>query len=219
MLKDLTRGVFRENPVFVTLLGLCPSLAITTHVVNALGLGTAVILVMIASSLSAVLLGDLVPANYRAPLFLAIIAVFVTVVDLVMRAYLPGLSERLGVFVPLIAVNCLILARADAFSRSAAPGRAVLDALGMGVGFTLALSLVALVREVFGAGTITLFPLGSFSGVATIPGLSERPVGVIGLSAGALLVMGYLKAFLNWMGTRRGGGPDRPAHGIAEEDL
>lgn len=218
-MKDLTRGILRENPIFVTLIGLCPSLAITTHVVNAVGLGSAVIVVTVLSSVTAALLGDSVPTKLRVPIFIAVIAVFVTVVDLVMRSYLPGLSERLGIFVPLIVVNCLILARADAFARKTTAGRAALDALGMGVGFTLALVLIALIREVLGAGTITLFPVGSFAGVVRIGGFADEPIRVVGLSAGALFVVGYLKALVNWLGLRSRGEDPGANRGIREEDL
>jgi len=219
VIKDLTRGIVRENPIFVTLIGLCPSLAITTHVVNALGLGFAVIVVMVLSSVTAALLGESVPTRLRTPVSIAMIAVFVTVVDLIMRSYLSELSERLGMFVPLIVVNCLILARAESFARRTTPGRAALDALGMGVGFTLALVLIALIREVLGAGTITLFPIGSFSGVLRAGGLADEPVRVIGLSAGALFVVGYLKAFANWIGSRGRGVNPRAYRGVREEDV
>jgi electron transport complex protein RnfE len=218
-MKDLTRGILRENPIFVTLIGLCPSLAITTHVVNAVGLGAAVIVVMVLSSLTAALIGDSIPPKFRGPIFIAVIAVFVTLVDLIMRSYLPVLSDRLGIFVPLIVVNCLILARADAFARKTSAGRATLDALGMGVGFTLALVLIALIREILGAGTITLFPVGSFSGVVRAGRLADEPIRVIGLSAGALFVVGYLKALVNWVGIRRRGEDSRAHRGVREEDL
>jgi len=218
VLRDLTRGIVRENPVFVMLLGLCPSLAITTHVVNAIGLSVAVIVVMVLTNLTVSLVGGRVPVAARTPVYLAVVAAFVTVVDLTMSAYLGELSARLGIYVPLIVVNCLVLARAEAFARSVSPGRAVLDALGTGVGFGLALTLIALIREVLGAGTITVFPIGAFDGIVVVPGLADEPVAVIGLSAGALLVVGYLKAFGNWVATRRRGG-DVAVRGVREEDL
>ena len=219
MLRDLTRGIVRENPVFVMLLGLCPSLAITTHVVNALGLSAGVIVVMVLTNLTVALAGGRVPTAARAPVYLAVVAVFVTVVDLIMRAYLTELSTRLGIYVPLIVVNCLVLGRAEAFARTASPGRAALDALGMGVGFGLALTLIALVREVLGAGTITVFPVGAFDGVVVVPGLVDQPVAVIGLSSGALLVVGYLKAFGSWLAIRKRGGDEGTVRGVREEDL
>lgn len=203
MIRDVTRGIVRENPIFVALLGLCPSLAITTHLVNAIGLGVAVALVLIASGLTVSLIRTLVPRRGRIPIFVAVIAVYVTVVDVLMGHYLPGLSDRLGIFVPLIVVNCLILGRVDTFASRTTPGRAVLDALGSGIGFLLSLSLIAALREILGAGTLTLFPVGAFDGVLRVPGLAEQPVSVVGMSAGALLVVGYLLALLAWAGQRR----------------
>ena len=195
------RGVIRENPVFVTLLGLCPALAITTHVVNAVGLGTAVLVVLVASNLTVSLIRAVIPSRIQYPVFLAVIAVHVTVVDLSMQAYLPALSARLGIFVPLIVVNCAVLARADVFARHAPPARAILDGLGVGIGFILALALIAVVREVLGTGTITLFPMGAFDGVVRISGLADSPAGVLALAPGALLVMGYLYALFGRVAT------------------
>lgn len=219
MVRDFTRGIVRENPIFVMLLGLCPSLAITTHLVNAIGLGVAVIIVLIATNLAVSLAREIVPRNVRIPIYLAAIAVFVTVVDVVMGAYLPHLSERLGVFVPLIVVNCVILGRAEAFAERHNPGRAVLDALGMGIGFTLGLMLIALIREVLGAGTITLFPIGTFGGVIRVPGLAESPARVMASAAGALFVVGYGKALFVWIRNARRGGDPGPVRGVREEEL
>jgi electron transport complex protein RnfE len=120
-----------------------------------------------------------------------------------MQAYAPSLSKSLGVFVQLIVVNCIILGRAEAFASKNKLGRSVLDALGMGVGFTLALTLIALIREVLGAGTITLFPMGGFDGVIRLPAISTSPARVLTLPAGALLVIGYLKALADWFDKRR----------------
>jgi electron transport complex protein RnfE len=139
----------------------------------------------------------------RIPAYIVVIASFVTVVDLVMQAYAPALSKALGVYVQLIVVNCIILGRAEAFANKNSVGASLLDALGMGIGFTLGLLLISLIREVLGAGTITLFPVGGFDGVIEIPGLSKSPVRIIGLASGALLVMGYLKAFFTWFTERR----------------
>lgn len=203
MIRDVTRGIVRENPVFVALLGLCPSLAITTHLVNAIGLGVAVIFVLVASGLSVSLMRTVVPRRGRIPIFVGVIAVYVTVVDVLMGYYLPGLSERLGIFVPLIVVNCLILGRADAFASRVTPARAVLDALGSGMGFLLSLSLIAAIREALGAGTLTLLPVGAFGGVIEVPGLAEQPAAVVGTAAGALFIVGYLLALFTWAGGRR----------------
>ncbi|WP_455382976.1 electron transport complex subunit RsxE [Salinispira pacifica] len=201
-IEDFSKGIIRQNPVFVLLLGLCPSLAVTNLVVNALVMGAAVLIVMTATNLTVSILREFVPDKIRVPSYTVIIAVFVTVIDLVMQAYMPGVSDNLGIYVPLIVVNCVILSRADTFARENTAGRSILDALGMGVGFTLALTLVAVFRETLGSGTITLFPVGSFSGVITVPVLSESPVRILGLGTGAFLITGYLKALFNWHSAR-----------------
>jgi Na+-translocating ferredoxin:NAD+ oxidoreductase subunit E len=204
-LKEFSKGLFKENPIFIIVLGLCPALAVSTQVVNALGMGAGVIFVLLGSNILVSLLKNFIPQKVRIPSYIVIIASFVTIVDLVMQAYAPSLSANLGVFVQLIVVNCVILGRAEAFASKNTVGKSILDALGMGVGFTLGLLLISFIREVFGAGTITLFAVGSFDGVIRVPGLSESPARVIGLAAGALLVMGYLKALFNWMEARRAG--------------
>ena len=205
MTRDFTRGVLRENPIFVSLLGLCPSLAITTHLVNAIGLGLAVIFVLVASGLTVSIARTLVPRRGRIPAFIAVIAVYVTVVELLMGHYAPWLSDRLGIFVPLIVVNCLIMGRVDAWASRTTPGRAVLDALGAGIGFLLSLSLIAAIRELLGAGTLTLVPVGGFGGVIRVPGLADQPVSVVGTATGALLVAGYLLALFTWPARRQEG--------------
>jgi electron transport complex protein RnfE len=204
MLREFTKGLIRENPVFIIVLGLCPALAVSTQVVNALGMGAGVIFVLLGSNIFVSLLKDFIPERVRIPSYIVIIASFVTIVDLVMQAYAPALSKSLGVFVQLIVVNCIILGRAEAFANKNTLSRSVLDALGMGIGFTFGLTLIALIREVLGAGTITLFALPGvgFDGVITIPGLSQSPARVMTLAAGALLVMGYLKALFDWLGSR-----------------
>lgn len=202
MLKEFTKGIFKENPIFVIVLGLCPTLGVSTLVVNALGMGAGVIFVLVCSNIFVALLKDFIPSKVRIPAYIVIIASFVTIVEMVMQAYMPSLFEALGVFVPLIVVNCLILGRAEAFANKNTVGASILDALGMGIGFTLGLILISLIREVLGSGTITLFAMGSFDGVIRIPVLYSSPMRIISLSAGALLVMGYLKAFFNWYSSR-----------------
>jgi Na+-translocating ferredoxin:NAD+ oxidoreductase subunit E len=206
MIREFTKGIFRENPIFVIVLGLCPALAVSTQVVNALGMGAGVIFVMLGSNIFVSLLKDFIPEKVRIPSYIVIIASFVTIVDLSMKAYVPSLSKSLGVFVQLIVVNCIILGRAEAFASKNTLKASVLDALGMGLGFTFGLTLIALVREVFGAGTITLFALGGFDGTIEIPGLVDSPARVVGLSAGALLVVGYLKAVFDSALERSRGG-------------
>ena len=212
LLKEFSKGIFKENPIFIIVLGLCPTLAVSTQVINALGMGAGVIFVLLGSNIFVSLLKDFIPEKVRIPAYVVIIASFVTVVDLVMQAFAPSLSKSLGVFVQLIVVNCIILGRAEAYANKNTLGRSVLDALGMGIGFTLSLILISLIREVLGAGTITVFPIDflGFSGQIRIPWLSSFPVRVLGLASGALLVMGFFKAFFNWRqmssaGDRRGG--------------
>ena len=201
--KEFTKGIFKENPIFIILLGLCPTLAVSTQVVNAMGMGAGVIFVLLGSEIFISLLKDFIPERIRIPSFIVIIASFVTIVDLVMQAYAPSLSRSLGVFVQLIVVNCIILGRAEAFASKRKLGESLLDALGMGLGFTLGLLLISAIREILGAGTITLFPVGSFDGVVSIPGLSSQPARVLALAPGALLVIGFLKALFNWLEMRK----------------
>ncbi len=220
MIKELTKGIFRENPLFIIVLGLCPALAISTEVSNAIGMGLSVIFVLVASNMFVSLLRKIIPDAVRIPSYIVIIATFVTVVELVMSAFLPRLYENLGIFVSLIVVNCIILGRADAFTNKNTVAASVLDGLGMGTGFTLSLVLIALVREIAGAGTITLFPIQSigFSGKISIPWLSEYPARVMIYASGALLLMGYLKAFFTWIAGRGRAAKPEPVGTELKED-
>jgi len=202
VIKELTKGIFRENPIFIIVLGLCPALGVSSKVINALGMGAGVIFVLLSSNILVSLLKNFIPDKVRIPSYIVIIASFVTIVEMVMQAYSPVLYKNLGVFVPLIVVNCVILGRAEAFANKNSLLPSILDAIGMGTGFTLGLLLIALIRETLASGTITLFRIGSFNGIITIPGLVDSPVRIFGMAAGALLVMGYLKAFFNWYTTR-----------------
>ena len=202
--KEFTKGIIKENPIFIIMLGLCPTLAVSTQVINAIGMGAGVIFVLLGSNIFVSLLKDFIPEKVRIPCYIVIIATFVTIVDLVMQAWFPPLSKSLGVFVQLIVVNCVILGRAEAFANKNNISKSVFDALGMGIGFTIGLLLISIIREVFGAGTITLFAINSigFDGVIKLPGLSSLPARVVGLSSGALLVMGLLLGFFNWLGVK-----------------
>lgn len=204
-MQVLTRGIFKENPVFIILLGLCPTLGVTTQVINGIGMGLSVIFVLVFSNIFISMLKHIIPNSVRIPSYIVIIAAFVTIVEMVMHAFAPSIYQALGIFLPLIVVNCIILGRAEAFANKNTVLDSFLDGIGMGVGFTLALTLIAFIREVFGAGTITLVPIGSFSGVIEIPLLNTYPVRILTLAAGALLLMGYLKAFFEWNSTRKRG--------------
>ncbi|MDR1894023.1 MAG: electron transport complex subunit E [Spirochaetales bacterium] len=197
MIKEFTKGIIKENPIFVIMLGLCPTLGVSTQVINSLGMGAGVIFVLTGSNIFISLLKNFIPENVRIPAYVVVIASFVTIVQMVMQAAAPSLYDSLGVYVPLIVVNCIILGRAEAFANKNTVLASILDALGMGLGFTLSLLLVSLIREVLAAGTITLFPMGGFDGVIEVPGLVNAPVRIIGLASGALLVVGYLKALID----------------------
>jgi Na+-translocating ferredoxin:NAD+ oxidoreductase subunit E len=205
MIKEFTKGIIRENPLFVIVLGLCPTLAISTEVINAVGMGAGVIFVLVGSNCFISMLRKVIPDSIRIPAYIVIIATFVTIVEMFMEAFTPGLYKNLGIFVSLIVVNCIILGRAEAFASKNTVGKSVLDGLGMGIGFTMSLLLIATIREVTGAGSITLFPMPSigFSGKIIVPGLSIYPARVMVYAAGALLLMGYLKGFFAWMEYRQ----------------
>ncbi len=203
-MKELTKGIFKENPVFIIMLGMCPTLGVSTQVFNALGMGAGVIFVLLGSNIFISLLRKYIPDSIRIPAYIVIIASFVTIVEMVMHAFVPAVYSALGVYLPLIVVNCIILGRAEAFANKNTVLDSILDAIGMGVGFTLSLTLIALIREVLGSGTITLLNLGEANRVVlTLPVLSESPIRVMTLAAGALLVMGYLKAFFIWNTERK----------------
>jgi electron transport complex protein RnfE len=153
-IKYFTNGLLKENPTFVIVLGTCPTLAITTAAVNGIGMGAATTFVLVFSNLFISLLKNVIPDKVRIAAFIVVIATFVTIVDLVMKAYTPDLYKALGIFIPLIVVNCIILGRAEAFAQKNSIWPSVLDGLGMGLGFTLAITLIGSIREILGNGSI-----------------------------------------------------------------
>jgi len=153
-IKYLTNGLLKENPSFVLVLGTCPTLAVTTAAINGIGMGAATTFVLVCSNLIISMLKNLIPNKVRIAAFIVIIATFVTIVDLVMKAYTPDLYKALGIFIPLIVVNCIILGRAEAFAQKQSIWPSVLDGIGMGLGFTLAITLIGSIREIFGNGSI-----------------------------------------------------------------
>jgi electron transport complex protein RnfE len=194
MMHTFSKGLVDENPLCVRLLGLCPVLAVSARVIDAFAMGLTLLVILVITTTAMAALTDHIPQRFRVFVCTAIAGSFASAADLLMRAYMPGLSGRLGIFVPLITVNSLILDRALGFARHSAPGESFWDALGMGTGFLLALLGIALIREVLGAGTITLVAVGDFSGVIRLPGISQSPMRAISLSAGGFLALGYLKA-------------------------
>lgn len=185
-LKNFTKGFIVENPVFVLLLGLCPTLGVTTSAINGLGMGLATTFVLVMSNLVVSIVRDLIPDKVRIPSFIIIIASFVTIVELVMQAYLPGLFDALGLFIPLIVVNCIVLGRAEAFASKNNIGSSIIDGLGMGLGFSFALTLLGGVRELLGAGAIFGFDM-----------LEGDLMLVFILAPGAFIALGYLVAIIN----------------------
>ena len=194
MTKEFIKGIYKENPVFRLMLGLCPVLAVSSTVQNAVGMGGAVIFVLLCSNLIISLIRSWVPIKIRIPIFIMVIATFVTIVDLVMHGFFPALHKSLGLFIPLIVVNCIILGRAEAFASKNAVLLSVIDGIGMGLGFTLALMLIATFREVLGNGT--WFGLPVF-------GSGFEPVLLMILSPGAFLTIGLIIGFLNWIDHRQ----------------
>ncbi len=186
-LSVLLRGILKENPVLVLILGTCPTLATTTNVVGAFGMGIAAMAVLICSNVLISLLRRVIPDGIRIPAYIVIIACFVTMVQMVVHAFLPELYEMLGVYLALITVNCIILGRAEMFAGKNPVGRSALDGLGMGIGFTLALTAMATVREVFGNG--------SFAGM-TIPFLAPYKIAFLVKAPGGMLVYGLLIALV-----------------------
>lgn len=187
-LKHLVNGIFKENPSFVLVLGTCPALAVTTSAFNGIGMGAATTFVLVFSNLFISLLKNLIPNKVRIAAFIIVIASFVTIVDLVMKAFTPDLYKALGVFIPLIVVNCIILGRAEAFAQKNTPFASILDGIGMGLGFTLALTLMASFRELLGNGSILDIKLVSEN---------AKTILIFVLPPGAFLTYGYLIAIMN----------------------
>ncbi len=193
IVSDFTRGIFRENPIFRLLLGMCPTLAVTTSVENALGMGAAAMFVLVCSNVVISLLRKVIPAAVRIPCFIVVIATFVTIVDLLMQAYTPALNAKLGIFIPLIVVNCIILGRAEAFASRNAVLYSIADGLGMGIGFTIALAVIAAFREALGSGSITVW--GDFAWVFN----EKNAVMLFVLPAGGFISLGLIIGFINYV--------------------
>ena len=183
----LLNGLIWENPTFVLMLGMCPTLAITTSGMNGIGMGLAATFVLLCSNVVISALRKVIPDSIRIACFIVVIAGFVTCVDLLIQAFVPALSESLGVFIPLIVVNCIILGRAEAFASKNSPLDSILDGVGIGLGFTLALTVIGAVREILGSGAIFGVNLG-FADVAPL---------IFVLAPGAFLVLGYLMVLFN----------------------
>ncbi len=186
--KDFSNGLIKENPTFRLVLGTCPTMAVTTAVFNGLGMGIAVIAVLICSNLIISLINKIVPNEVRIPIYIVVIATFVSAVEMLIKAFSPALDSALGIFIPLIVVNCIILARAESFASKNPPLNSIMDGLGMGIGFTLALIFMSGVRELLGAGTFLNMP---------IFGAGFEPALILILPPGGFLVYGLAIALFN----------------------
>lgn len=189
-MQQILKGFWKENPIFVIALGLCPALAVSSSLVNAVGMGVASTFVLIGSNFFVSLLRKVVPRKIRIPIFIVIIATFVTIVDKLIAAFSPSLSASLGIFIPLIVVNCVILGRAESFASKNGPVDSILDAIGMGVGFTIALVLIAFFRELLGEGKLFGY---------AVPFFSNDPALIMIMAPGGFIVFGLLIALKRHM--------------------
>lgn len=194
-INHLTKGFWRENPIFVIALGLCPTLAVSSSIQNAIGMGIAATFVLIGSNIMISLMRSIVPGKIRIPVYIVIIATFVTMIDKSIAAFFPALSESLGIFIPLIVVNCIILGRAEAFASKQPLIPSIQDAIGMGVGFTLALVMIAFFRELLGDGKLLGYP---------IPGFHADPCLIMIMPPGGFIIFGLLMAWKKQQGLKGG---------------
>lgn len=190
-LNLISKGIIRENPVFVLFLGMCPTLGTTTSAINGLGMGMATMFVLILSNMAIASISSLIPGKVRIPAYIVVIAAFVTVLQFLMQAYTPGLYETLGIFIPLIVVNCIVLGRAEAFASKNSIGDSALDGIGIGLGFTLSLTVLGAVREVLGSASLFGFKFMDGDGML-----------VFVLAPGAFIALGYLLVMFNKLKTR-----------------
>lgn len=186
-MERIYNGIVKENPTIVLMLGMCPTLAVTTSAINGLGMGVSTLAVLIFSNLIISAMRNIIPDQVRLPAYIVIVATLVTIVDLIMQAYVPGLYGALGIYIPLIVVNCIILGRAEAYANKVTPDLAIMDGVGMGLGFTISLTVIGLVREFLGAGTFFGAALPDFC----------KPIAIFVKAPGAFLVMAVLIAVLN----------------------
>jgi electron transport complex protein RnfE len=186
MIKQITNGIIKENPTFVLVLGMCPTLGTTTSALNGMGMGLATLFVLVLSNMAISAVAAHIPGKVRIPAYIVIIAAFVTVLQLLMQAYTPALYETLGLFIPLIVVNCIVLGRAEAFAARNPLAASACDGLGIGLGFTLSLTLVGAVRELLGSGALFGLPIVAGGGIT-----------IFVLAPGAFIVLGFLMVLFN----------------------
>ena len=202
-MKVFKNGLIDENPTFIQLLGMCPTLAVTTSLINAVGMGLSATFVLICSNLAISLVRKVIPSKIRIASYIVIIATFVSVIEMLLKAYLPSLSNALGLFIPLIVVNCIILARAESFASKNKPLPSAIDGLGMGLGFTLALTCLGFVRELIGSGTIFAGSLGSLTFGISLGAARDYSLAIFVLPAGGFLTLGLAMALVNLVSDQR----------------
>ena len=188
--ERIYNGIVKENPVFIMMLGMCPALAVTTSVTNAIGMGASTIAVLVISNIVISLVRNIIPDEVRPPAFIVIVASFVTIVQLIMQAYFVAINDALGVYIPLIVVNCIILGRAEAYASKNGPIESAMDGIGMGLGFTVGIIAIAFFRELFGAGRLC--------GVQVMPSF-YKPMDLLVKAPGAFLILGLIVMFMNAM--------------------
>lgn len=189
-LSIVTKGFIKENPTLVLVLGTCPALAVTTSVENGIGMGLATTFVLVLSNMFISLLRKITPNEVRIPIFIVVIATFVSIVDLLIQGFVPALAESLGLFIPLIVVNCIVLGRAEAFASKNGVFDSMLDGLGMGIGFTIALVIIGTIREILGSGAILGYE---------IPFMKGNEILIFVLAPGAFFVFGYVMALVRFL--------------------
>lgn len=194
LINRLKNGLVTENPTFVQVLGMCPTLAVTTSATNGIGMGLATTAVLMGSNLVISMLKNIIPSKVRIPAFIVVIATFVTIIDMVLQAYVPALYDALGLFIPLIVVNCIVLGRAEAYASKSSMANSLFDGLGMGLGFTFSLTTIGIVREIFGAGAVF--------GIKVMPSFYE-PITILVLAPGAFIVLGLLFALFNYFNSKK----------------
>ncbi|MBR0464683.1 MAG: electron transport complex subunit E [Clostridia bacterium] len=192
-IERLQNGIFKENPTFVLMLGMCPTLAVSTRAINGIGMGLSTLAVLILSNMVISLLRRIIPGQVRLPAYIVIVASLVTLTELTLQAYMPALYESLGLYIPLIVVNCIILGRAEAYANKHPVGLSVMDGVGMGLGFTLALTVVSMLRELIGNGTLF--------GARVLPA-SIEPMAIFVQPPGAFLILAVIIAVMNALGIK-----------------
>lgn len=194
--ERLYNGVLKENPTFVLILGMCPTLAVTTSLVNGFGMGISTLFVLVMSNVVISLLRKIIPDRMRVPAFIVVVASFVTILQFLLQAYLPALNDALGIYIPLIVVNCIILGRAESYASKNSVGLSFFDGLGMGIGFTVALSILGALRELIGSGTILGFKIPNWDGIT-----------IFVMAPGAFFILAVVIAIQNYIRAKQGKKP------------